>query len=370
MLPAHHATFHGQYDARSALVTITMSLALYNALELLLLIFTTFTKWRGLYFWSLVVSSFGVMGYCTGLLVEYFKLANVLVGLVQDNIGWMCMITGQSLVLYSRLGLIVSNRKITQAVKWMIIVDAVVFHTITTVLNFGARYGGGEPFIHGYFYIENIQMTCFCVQEFIISAIYVYHTIALLKVISKQRTRMVRWQLFTINIIIVVLDIVLLVIQYKNLHIYEQSVKAFVYSVKLKLEFAILGKLVDLVQKSQRTLSNALGTMDDCVEPTASSPTRERTLSPGSSMPWMRNRDKLPIQHIEHKENGSLGSGDLNGGFGNEDLNGGFGNNDLKPGQHDSDEKTLSPGSVSSGPRQKGRESDIMYADFMRSMSE
>ena len=53
------------------MVTITMALGLYNALELLLLIFTTFNKWRGLYFWSLTVSTLGVIAYCNGLLIEY-----------------------------------------------------------------------------------------------------------------------------------------------------------------------------------------------------------------------------------------------------------------------------------------------------------
>ena len=259
------------------------------------------------------------------------------------------MITGQSLVLYSRLGLIVSNRKILQAVKWMIILDAFVWHISTTVLNFGARYGGGQPFMSGYFYIENIQMTFFCLQEFIISGIYVFQTVKLLKVIQKQRTKIVMWQLFSINVVIVVLDIVLLVIEYKSLHIYEQCVKGFVYSVKLKLELAILGKLVDLVQQSQRSLSNAMGTVEDCIERTDTSPTRRRTMS--LSNPWLHYREKLPMQHIEHRGNGHLYNGNL------------------KAAQQEAEEKG-SPDSVSSDPRQKGRESDILYADIVRSISQ
>ena len=361
----HHTVFHGQFDAISVLVTTTMALSLYNCLELLLWIFTTFNKWKGLYFWALTVSTLGTISYCNGLLIEYFMLTKVLVGLVLDNIGWMTMITGQSLVLYSRLGLILSDQRILRWVLWMIITDAIIFHTITTVLNFGARYGGGHPFIRGYFYIENIQMTIFCLQEFIISGIYVWQTIKLLKVISKQRTRLIMWQLFTINVIIVGLDIVLLAIQYNNLHLYEQSIKAFVYSVKLKLEFAILGKLVDLVQSGQRRLPDAMGTVEDAIERADTSPTRERNSS-FASFPWFQNREKLPIQHIEHKEVEHEETGQKPH---EHQANGHMSNGSVNPGQHQAGDVSMRINSGSSGRRPTGCESDVMYADIMRAVS-
>lgn len=53
--------FSGKYDAASVFITICCALAIYNAFELLLLIFTTFRRFSGLYFWSLLVSSFGLI---------------------------------------------------------------------------------------------------------------------------------------------------------------------------------------------------------------------------------------------------------------------------------------------------------------------
>lgn len=50
-------------------------------------------------------------------------------------LGWYCMVTGQSLVLYSRLHLVVRRR-----LRWvlgMIILNAIVLHGGTTVLVFG-----------------------------------------------------------------------------------------------------------------------------------------------------------------------------------------------------------------------------------------
>lgn len=54
-------------------------------------------------------------------------------------------------------------------------------------------------------------------------------------------------QLILINIIIVIMDLGLLGLVSASLYILETLVKGIVYSIKLKLEFAILGKLVKFV---------------------------------------------------------------------------------------------------------------------------
>ena len=57
-------------------------------------------------------------------------------------------------------------------VKWMIIIDAIIFHTSITVIQYGTRYGPRqEAFTRAIFYGERIQMTGFCIQEFIISGL-------------------------------------------------------------------------------------------------------------------------------------------------------------------------------------------------------
>ena len=199
-------SFHGTYDPTSITITVSTALSLYNCIELLLLIFITFHRWRGLYFWSLTISTIGTISYSLGLIIEYFGLAILWVGKIFDTGGWMVMVTGQSLVLYSRLGLILSNPRILRAVKYMIIIDALLFHGITTVLDWG-RYTGNPAYGQGYFYFEYVQMTLFCIQEFIISGLYVWKTVKLLKVISREGVRRVMWQLFTINVVIIVLDV-------------------------------------------------------------------------------------------------------------------------------------------------------------------
>jgi len=237
------------YNVSTVVVLCTMTVSTYNALELLLLIFTTFRTYSGLYFWSLFITSLGVIPYNIGFLSFYFDFMVAWAGSLFDSVGWVSMVTGESVVLYSRLHLIVQNLRVLHWIKWMIIIDAIALHIPTTVVLFASAYGSDQAnATAAWVHLERIQMTIFCTQEFIISGLYVYETVRLLKFVHMgTQTRRTMWQLFTINVIIVLLDIGLLAVEYKNLLNYERTFKSVVYTIKLKLEFAILNKLIQIV---------------------------------------------------------------------------------------------------------------------------
>ncbi|KAM5346536.1 hypothetical protein ACJ41O_009541 [Fusarium nematophilum] len=236
------------YSPEAVMTCTTVSL--YNALELLSLIFMTFKRRSGLYFWSILVASFGVVPYAVGWLIGYFDLTADFVGMLMASIGWVLLITGQAVVLYSRLHLVLQNDSILRAVKWMIIFNAVVWHTLMTVLLFTISYRpdqGRNSYNAVFNTMEKVQMLFFCVQEFIISGLYVWKTVDILKT-AFGGTRRIMWQLFMINILIVFMDIALLVVQYTNHYLWQQGLKVVMYSIKLKLEFAVLGRLIEFVQ--------------------------------------------------------------------------------------------------------------------------
>lgn len=129
------------------------------------------------------------------------------------------------------------------------------------------------------------------------------------------------------------------------MHIFEQTVKGFVYSVKLKLEFSILGKLVDIVQENKRTLTIALGDVENCVDQgNPSTPVLQRQGSP-SSIPLA---EKVPLHYLEHPTD-----------FTTETPNGSI------------SEQTHRNQSITSvQARRRGvRESDIAYAEIVRSIT-
>lgn len=64
------------------------------------------------------------------------------------------------------------------------------------------------------------------------------------------------YQLMAINIFIIIMDLGLLGLECASLYILETTTKPVFYSIKLKLEFAILGRLVQFVGGPRRNNSN------------------------------------------------------------------------------------------------------------------
>lgn len=245
----------GIYMAIAAFTAV----AWYNVAELNVQVFLTFKRHRGLYFWSLLISSYGCVLHALGFLLKFFQLVssqqslNDYVAVTIITIGWYCMVTGQAVVLYSRLHLVVREQKILRGILAMIIVDAICFHIPTTILTYGSNTAKYADYVHAFNVVEKLQMTAFCSQEFIISGVYVYSTIRLLKPVYHGRTRKVMTQLIWINLIIIGMDVCLLAMEYSNIYEIEATLKAMVYSIKLKLEFAVLNQLMTLANSTVST---------------------------------------------------------------------------------------------------------------------
>ncbi|KAK6384358.1 hypothetical protein LTS17_001921 [Exophiala oligosperma] len=219
--------------------------------------------------------------------------------MIFSSTGWVMLITGQAFVLYSRLGLILQNDRVLKQVKWLIITDALVFHPMVTIVQYGKTYGSEQAaFNDALFYIEKIQMTAFCIQEFIISGIYLWKTVEHLQLVSRVGTRRVMYELCILNVIIIIMDIALLSLEYKGLRTMERAFKPVVYSIKLKLEFVVLGKLINLVQSSQRSMSLTLAHIDSLPTPAASI---RANRNPSKQLPdWMAELETGPSIHVEH----------------------------------------------------------------------
>ncbi|KAI2725874.1 hypothetical protein CBS147332_2761 [Penicillium roqueforti] len=254
---------HGYRSHKLAVRTLMIvftSIAFYNAIELLILLFFTFTRYRGLYFWTLLLSVvLGVIPHAVGHLLAFFSLAPLWLSLTLSTIGFYVMVPGQSLVLYSRLHLVVNNNNVLRFVLWLIIIDAIILLIPTTILTYSTAYIANPAIIRGYNVMERMQLAWFCAQEIVISGIYIIETAKLLRMMpdkDRRRSRIL-YELLAINFVIILLDICLLLVEYIGFYALQTTLKAMVYSIKLKLEFGVLGKLVDLVHnhRSQPTSS-------------------------------------------------------------------------------------------------------------------
>ncbi|MCJ1471058.1 hypothetical protein MMC07_009706 [Pseudocyphellaria aurata] len=245
--------------AQEMAVVAFTAIAFWNVIELNIQVFLTFKRHRGLYFWSLIISSWGCLLHALGFLLKFLILTDpkdVYLSVTIITIGWYCMVTGQSIVLYSRLHLVVREQKVLRGILAMIIVDAICFHIPTTVLTYASNSANYERFISPFNAVESLQMTAFCIQEFIISGVYVYSTLKLLRPSYNGRARKVMMSLIWINLIIIAMDIGLLAMEYSKNYDIEAASKAMFYSIKLKLELAVLNQLMTLANSSVNHAQN------------------------------------------------------------------------------------------------------------------
>ncbi|KAI9806132.1 MAG: hypothetical protein M1833_004539 [Piccolia ochrophora] len=216
-------------------------------LELHCIIFAKFRLRKGLYFWSCLVTSWGIALHALAILLKYFVGIHWVLGDVMLSTGWVMMVTGQSVILYSRLHLITRKRAILRFVLGMILVNAVALHVPVIVFLFGADAPSGVSWGFRFHAMEQAQLVLFSVQETTIAAIYVWITLRLLKSISHKKTRSVMFQLVSINVACVGMDIILIVLMFTNQYFAEASIKPMLYAIKLKFEFLVLNQLMDLI---------------------------------------------------------------------------------------------------------------------------
>jgi hypothetical protein len=77
-------------------------------------------------------------------------------------IGWYAMVTSQSVMLYSRLHLVVLDVSKVRWVLWMIIVNACILHVPMTALSLGLNHGNAR-FARPAMIYNRIQLAGFCI---------------------------------------------------------------------------------------------------------------------------------------------------------------------------------------------------------------
>ena len=74
------------------------AIALWNVLELNISIFMTFKKRRGLYFWALLVCSWGIVGHAVSLVLKFFTNYNPFGVCTLLALGWWSMVISSDYV--------------------------------------------------------------------------------------------------------------------------------------------------------------------------------------------------------------------------------------------------------------------------------
>jgi hypothetical protein len=238
---------------RTALVVIVfLALAVYNTLEIIVKIFQRFRRYNGVYFYAMLAASIGIIIHAFGYFLRNYEISDSApLEITLACGGGMLMITGQSIVLWSRLHLI-SPGKRDRWLLWMIVADCIIVQGGATTLFAGSNSPHPELWLKIYTKWEIFQVTWFVFQECLISGLYIYRTFTLMRSSAAFRGpdfKRVFRHLILVNMLVISLDITILAFQYAGLYEIQTSWKTLAYSIKLKFEFDILHQLVDFTKR-------------------------------------------------------------------------------------------------------------------------
>jgi hypothetical protein len=227
------------------------SISAYSALETGFFTFFFFKKYCGLLFWSMQAASWGIIVHALPAMTRFISQSSNLPTSIPFILGWYAMVTGQAVVLYSRVHLLAPAECKPRWMLWMIVVNAFILHIPMTVLFFGLN-SGVAGLARPAAIFDRIQLIGFCIQDLVICSIYIYHTVLLLKDsrnLHRTGSHKVLVNLLCVNILVVLMNILLLVTEFK-LHYIQVSFKTVAYSIKLKLEFTVLNDFRSFFSKS------------------------------------------------------------------------------------------------------------------------
>ncbi|MCJ1451391.1 hypothetical protein MMC28_001727 [Mycoblastus sanguinarius] len=243
------------------MATAFMGVALYLVLEINLTVLRRFKKHRGLYFWSLLISAWGVCLHSVGYILQWWTPKSPwALNTACILLGWSMMVTCQSLVLYSRLHLVIRNYDILRGVLILIITTAIVIEIpqwVTTWASTDPKLSVTRLWSPYDSIMVRVSQLAFLLQESTLSFLYVWGAVKVLSVNDKIDVRRVKWDLIYINIYLVLVDVIILVLAYTNEHFPKEPIQNFAYAFKLKIEFVVLNQLLAVTSQARPSNHNS-----------------------------------------------------------------------------------------------------------------
>ena len=241
-----------------------VAVVFYLFLDINIGIYRIFKKKQGLYYWCLLLGTWGCLVNAIGVVLKWFLPNSEHIWPLYTLFlisGWTTYAPAQLLVLYSRLHLVNRNRKLQRWVLVLIISASTIMVIPTWILDWQAFNPYNAHLSALYSPREAIMDRCtqlgYTFIETIISGIYTLSLTKLLKLKSSVRQRRVMIDLIYVNVIAVSLDVLTVVLVFLNQLGISHPVQAFSYIVKLKLEFIVLNQLMAVAARGLRKESFA-----------------------------------------------------------------------------------------------------------------
>ncbi|MCJ1267275.1 hypothetical protein MMC22_007160 [Lobaria immixta] len=249
----------GEDLAASAFVGITFYLIVETNIE----IFRAFQKRQGLYFWSLECGSLAILTNNVGIVLKYLASSETSriwpLNAFLLTIGWAIYSTAQSLVLYSRLHLVIRNQRIQRYVFLMILSTIFTF-IIPTLVAVWPAFNTSDHKMSSVWsprlaIMDRYTQIGYTITESTISGLYIWSLLRLLRLKTNVRQRRVMLDLIYVNVVVIAFDILEVVFVYTNQLGISHPIQSFSYILKLRLEFVVLNQLMAVAARGLRRQS-------------------------------------------------------------------------------------------------------------------
>ncbi|KAJ0413115.1 hypothetical protein BJY00DRAFT_320100 [Aspergillus carlsbadensis] len=240
---------------------ILLAVASYNVAEVLVWMLSIFRHFRGLYFYSCLITAVSLGGYVALAIVTLHTG-------VRATVAWACVLwaficgtlsTAQVLILYARIHLVCPHSpRVVRAVRLVIIVTSVLLL---------------PPLVTSYIYtsrnlswavsnsmIQRSIVLAFTVREMAVCVVYIVQAIQELGAIAAHKGlagKRVMQQVIMVQGLVTLLDAVMLAISWSAPIALQWAITSVVYSIKLKMEFAILNALKTLLSSPTELLPSS-----------------------------------------------------------------------------------------------------------------
>jgi hypothetical protein len=232
---------------------ILLSIASYNVVEVLVCIASTFRRFRGLYYYSVLLTDISLGGFIGVSFSFHFTANPAIWTMVLWAVSHTTLTTAQVLVPYARLHLVLPhNPRLVRAVLVMIIVSSIVLLVpqvvcyIYTAISRNPDWGPS----HRIAIIQRTISIAAVVREMAVCAIYAVQAFRELGTIAAQKGRdgkKILYQLIAVQIAVVLMDVALVANIFVAAAALQWGYSAAVCAIKLKMEFAILNTLKRLL---------------------------------------------------------------------------------------------------------------------------
>jgi hypothetical protein len=254
---------YGQFAFNPVIWGMSISLwtiAVWLAIDLIFQLHVTFRRWGGMYYWTVLCTSIGIGIHAGMLIVKAFnhltKGEEIAVTIIL-KIGDIMNQTGFSLVLYSRLNLVLRTSTNPRYLRWIlmfILVGSFLVNTPLLIFNIGVKVAlpNGKEWFARNMIAERVLVLWFTIQEVALSTLYTWTTASLIKSTrlkhqSAKTRRNLLLFMIAAQLTTFLADVSMVVLIFTSLS-YKMYLHPFFFGIKLKVEFMALNQLQSLVQ--------------------------------------------------------------------------------------------------------------------------